>query len=183
MISASLPANSAGNNANRVAGFFRAQNPPTESKLSFADEISLSEAALERSKQESKESDLAAEKQQLEAQQKAAKSEQDALRRQMEAAKQEAEAQAESMEILRKCLVIASRLIAGHKVPRTDEKYLMKNNFELYRQAMTLRMPNRNAKEYRSILSEKDIRGEQTDAAAETGESGEAPQSAEVSPE
>ena len=83
------------------------------------------------------------------------------LQEQMEQIRESGEAQAEEMEKKSKCIVIAGRVASGDKVPYKDMQYLMKNDPELYAQAMKLRVPKDDPKEYDSITEEEEEETEQ----------------------
>lgn len=55
-----------------------------------------------------------------------------------------------------KCMIIATRIIAGDRVPSKDERFLAKNNPPLYLRAILLRRQKDNPKEYKSILEDED---------------------------
>lgn len=75
---------------------------------------------------------------------------------QLESSKEEMEAMEESFEILSNCMKIAMRLLHGDKVPAEDIQYLMENQPDLYKMAMTMRNENDDPKEYESVLEDED---------------------------
>jgi hypothetical protein len=79
----------------------------------------------------------------------------EALSRQMDSAKQAGNAIAGTFDVLRKCLIIASRIRNGDEVPDKDAKYLQENNPELYMQALMLRQQKENARKYESVLEDE----------------------------
>ncbi len=80
------------------------------------------------------------------------------LTKQLNAANETAEKQLEDSENLRKCMLIAIRMMSGDKVPSTDQQFLKERNFGMYKQAVTLSSVSEkeNPKTYKSVLSDED---------------------------
>lgn len=74
----------------------------------------------------------------------------------MEQQRESDAAMKDSIKVRSKCMVIAARLAAGDKVPMKDERYLQKNDPDMYAQAMKVRIPKKDPKEYDSILEDED---------------------------
>ncbi len=66
-----------------------------------------------------------------------------------------AETRAESAEVQRKCMVIASRIIAGDKVPWQDYAYLAKHDSKLYAMALTHRIEAKKPKKYKRLSEDE----------------------------
>lgn len=90
------------------------------------------------------------------------------LQEQMEQARESGKAQAEEMEKKSKCILISGRVAAGDKVPAKDLQYLMKNDPELYAQAMKLRIPKEDPKEWDSLTGDEE-EGEQGETTSGSG--------------
>lgn len=78
------------------------------------------------------------------------------LLEQLESSKEQTEAMEEEFEILSNCMKIAMRILHGDKVPAEDIKYLMENQPDLYKMAMTMQYENDDPKEYDSVLEDED---------------------------
>lgn len=84
----------------------------------------------------------------------------------------EFKAMAEYLKIMQRCREIARRLINGDRVPPEDEQYLLTNDPDGYKTAMAARRPNRNPREWESVLP--DVEGaETTESTAAEGTAGE----------
>lgn len=57
-----------------------------------------------------------------------------------------------------KCMIIASRLRRGDKIPPEDEKYLMVHDPSFYLLSLSQRKENPHPKEWESILDEEDLK-------------------------
>ncbi len=88
------------------------------------------------------------------------------LEEEVKAAKKHADTIEEEFKVFANCMKIASRISRGDIVPGKDIKYLMENEPDLYKQAITLRMPNPKPKKYDSVLDEEEKQTEE--AAADT---------------
>lgn len=73
-----------------------------------------------------------------------------------EQARESAEAMADWLEAKLKCLQIASRILAGDRVPPEDSRFLLENDPKLYQMAVTGRLPKEDPKEYDSLLDDED---------------------------
>lgn len=78
------------------------------------------------------------------------------MRETLERAKESGDAGSKGIRILTKCIKIAYRIVQGDIVPKEDMYFLMENNPELYRQAITMRMVNDDPKEWDSELEDED---------------------------
>ena len=80
------------------------------------------------------------------------------LQKQLDSANKLAETQLEEAEKLRKCMLIAIRMMGGNSVPLGDQRYLKENNFDMYKQAVSLGVSstNSNPRKYSSVLSDED---------------------------
>lgn len=61
-----------------------------------------------------------------------------------------------NVQVQTKCMKIAMRLVAGDKVPYQDERFLQKNDPDLYMRSLKMRVPKQDPKEYDSVLDEED---------------------------
>lgn len=89
---------------------------------------------------------------------------------------------ADSARVMSKCMLIASRLTSGDKVPLKDERFLQKHDMKLYLQAMKMRIPKQEPKEWDSITDDEEeqadelnIVGENTEGIAEDTEDSNGP--------
>ncbi len=80
------------------------------------------------------------------------------LMKQLNAANETAEKQLEDSENLRKCMLIAIRMMSGDNVPTSDQQFLKERNLGMYKQAVTLSSVSEkeNPKTYKSVLSDED---------------------------
>lgn len=99
------------------------------------------------------------EKKSLKEKQEARLTQGEGIREQIRQAQEQADAQGEAMENHGKCMLIASRIMSGDKVPKEDEQFLIENNAELYMRAITMRVEKEDPREY-DRLSEDKERGE-----------------------
>lgn len=116
-----------------------------EDALKSAEEKEKLEAQEEAKKKAEEEAKIKAQEQQLEM-----------LREELKNSKEQADAAAEGFESFGKCLTIAQRITRGDNVPMKDMKYLMEHEPDLYKQAIMLRQPNDDPKNYKSVLDEDD---------------------------
>lgn len=101
------------------------------------------------------------------------------------------EALGRQLKVMQKCQKIASRIMAGDKVPPQDEMYLMQNDPTAYKLAMAARKIKKDPKEWESEADKEDgvsktssasSSGEaesSPEASAETGGGGDAPSQGE----
>ncbi|MGJ4849364.1 hypothetical protein ACH6CV_03840 [Bacillota bacterium Meth-B3] len=77
---------------------------------------------------------------------------------QLEDANASADALGDAMDVEIKCMIIASRIMRGHKVPKADHQFLMKNKPELYMKALMLRTLRKNPKpkKYKRLSEEEE---------------------------
>jgi len=78
------------------------------------------------------------------------------LNEQMKAARENAEGAGKAFDILRKCLIIAARIMAGDEVPQKDHNFLIENNSAMYMKAMSLRQYKEDPEKWDSILGDDD---------------------------
>ena len=99
---------------------------------------------------------------------KAALAQIEELRRRLVEANKQADEKSEGFEAVRKCMLIAMRIMNGDKVPFKDQQYLKKHQPEMYAQAILMRRKNDDPKEHKSVLRCRDRRksrsGEQNPA-------------------
>ncbi len=76
-----------------------------------------------------------------------------------------------------KCIIIASRIINGDKVPPKDMKFLAEKEPGMYSNAMLLRRQNEKPKKYKSLLKDKedDLIEGQAETAASNEPTGSSP--------
>lgn len=110
-------------------------------------------------KEKLKEQEEARKKAEEEAKRKAEEQQLEMLREELKNSKEQAEATAEGFESFGKCLTIAQRITRGDNVPMKDMKYLMEHEPDLYKQAIMMRQPNDDPKNYKSVLDEDDTEG------------------------
>jgi len=80
----------------------------------------------------------------------------ESARENAEVFRQVAEMRAEEMEIMRKVMLIASRIAAGDNVPIQDKKFLMENSPGMYMLANSSRVPKDDPEDYNSVLSDEE---------------------------
>lgn len=94
------------------------------------------------------------------------------LKQRLEHIEQQKDAKTEELKILERCLKIALRIAAGDHVPQKDMQYLREHYPDLYAQAMLMRTPKKEPKEYESLVEdEEDMKAEGFSEAC--GKSGE----------
>ena len=74
----------------------------------------------------------------------------------------------ESMKILKTCSLIASRIMAGDKVPLKDLKYLMEHDMKGYQLAMAMRKQKAKPKEWKSAIPEEEQAAQETSGGTQT---------------
>lgn len=87
------------------------------------------------------------------------------------------EALGRQLKVMQKCQKIASRIMAGDKVPPQDEMYLMQNDPTAYKLAMAARKIKKDPKEWES-KADKDKEDEvsKTSSASSSGEAESSPE-------
>lgn len=92
------------------------------------------------------------------------------LFKQLEDAKKQGDSAAKAYEVLRKCMVIAMRIISGDKVPAEDYRFLAENEPEMYSKAIMLRRIKEDPEEYDRLSEDEDeeAASPETDGASET---------------
>jgi hypothetical protein len=108
------------------------------------------------------------------------RAEAESLLARIEDARKQGDSVAESYEILRKCLIIAMRIMKGDKVPIGDHRFLLEKDPELYSKAIMLKQHRENPEEHKRLSKDKDSSpvNSDTDSASFT-----APQEEAASPE
>lgn len=74
----------------------------------------------------------------------------------LEHVEKQTDAKTEELKVLERCLKIALRIAAGDHVPQKDMQYLREHYPELYAQAMLMRTPKKEPKEYESLLEDEE---------------------------
>mgnify|MGYP007002648112 FL=1 len=74
----------------------------------------------------------------------------------LEHVEKQTDAKTEELKILERCLKIALRIAAGDHVPQKDMQYLREHYPDLYAQAMLMRTPKKDPKEYESLLEDEE---------------------------
>ncbi len=95
-------------------------------------------------------------KESLQKQLEEARQELDSFQRLLDNSHQQAKAAGEAARIRVKCMIIASRIMAGDKVPREDYHYLAKHEPELYGKALTMRFERDKPKKYNRLSEEEE---------------------------
>ena len=88
---------------------------------------------------------------------------------QLEDANASAEATGDAFDVEAKCMIIAGRIMRGHKVPKADHQFLMKNKPELYMKALMLRAVRKNPKpkKYKRLSEEEERQDNRVSSAAD----------------
>ena len=113
-------------------------------------------------------------------------SEVNSISSQLKAIQSSNDAQADEMRIRMMCLIIASRIMMGDRVPPKDHQFLAEHNMELYKTAITMRVANDNPKKHKALsadeesLASKQIRESGASRSAEMQAQAEAAVSKEV---
>ena len=89
--------------------------------------------------------------------------EREELQKQLEQAREQGEAQFEAMMVKIKCLLIAGRIMHGHKVPKDDYRYLAKHDMGLYAKALSLRIEKRDPIKYDRLSEDEEEKTEAED--------------------
>ena len=79
------------------------------------------------------------------------------------------DALAERLKVMQKCQKIASRIMAGDKVPPQDEMYLMQNDPTAYKLAMAARKIKKDPKEWESEADKEEDAGRTASAESAGG--------------
>lgn len=106
-------------------------------------------------------------KESIAAAKKAAQARIEQFREQAESAQQQGEARAKMMDEYRKCLLIASRIIHGDKVPTKDKTFLMEKQPDLYMQAVSLRIQNDHPKKHKRVSEDEEAQKNGASAAVD----------------
>ncbi|MCL2153557.1 MAG: hypothetical protein FWH57_11490 [Oscillospiraceae bacterium] len=77
------------------------------------------------------------------------------LQRQLEIARKQGEGVAEYYRSKLKCLIIAMRIMQGDIVPPEDHRFLLEEDPELYKEAMTMRIEKEDPKEHDRVSEDK----------------------------
>ena len=84
------------------------------------------------------------------------------------------ETEEDKLDIQMKCLKIAMNIMKGKKVPPEDERYLMENDPNGYKLAMSMKsMVKEDKKECKSVLDDEDKNGSSKTGEAESASGGE----------
>lgn len=106
---------------------------------------------------------------QLKQLQQEAKKQFDTLKHQLGSADQQAKASNEATKVLIKCLIIATRIMAGDEVPKEDHRYLAKHDMKLYSKAISMRITREKPQKHKRI-SEDECKKKRSDFRAKTTE-------------
>ena len=92
----------------------------------------------------------------------------------METEEDKLDAMSEQLDVQMKCLKIAMNIMKGKKVPPEDERYLMENDPNGYKLAMSMKsMVKEDKKECKSVLDDEDKNGSSETGEAESASGGE----------
>lgn len=80
----------------------------------------------------------------------------DWVRQQVESANQQADAEAKELKVLRQCQLIASRVMAGDRVPVEDLKYLAEHDMKLYSLAIAMKRKNPDPKDQERVSEDEE---------------------------
>ena len=87
------------------------------------------------------------------------------------AEEEQLDAMSEQLDVQMKCLKIAMNIMKGKKVPPEDERYLMENDPNGYKLAMSMKfMVKEDKKECKSVLDGEDKDGDKTEESSDSGE-------------
>ena len=90
------------------------------------------------------------------------------------AEEEQLDAMSEQLDVQMKCLKIAMNIMKGKKVPPEDERYLMENDPNGYKLAMSMKsMVKEDKKECKSVLDDEDKNGSSKTGEAESASGGE----------
>lgn len=78
------------------------------------------------------------------------------LFRQLGEARSQGEATAKAFENLRKCIIIAMRIMNGDRVPFEDHRFLLENEPEMYYKALMMRRIKEDPEEYDRISEDEE---------------------------
>lgn len=78
----------------------------------------------------------------------------------------------ETMKIMKTCNLIASRVMAGDKVPMKDLKYLMEHDIKGYQLAMAMRRQKAKPKEWKSAIPQEEKAAQQASESSQTQDTG-----------
>ena len=82
----------------------------------------------------------------------------DNYQKMLESSRAQTKSAGEAARIRMKCMLIASRIMSGNKVPKKDYQYLAKNDPELYGKALTMRIKRENPKKYKAVSEEEEAK-------------------------
>ncbi len=136
----------------RIGGF----NPYKYNFITTVKDLSNASSAL--SFQKEKNNSLQQKDDLIEKYQREANKELDNLRTQLKKADKEIKEMRDSSQIQLNCIIIARRIMSGHKVPKADYIYLAKNNEELYQKAILLRIERDNPLKFKKISQYEKIK-------------------------
>lgn len=89
----------------------------------------------------------------------------------METEEDKLDALSRQLDVQMKCAKIAANIMKGKKVPPEDERYLMENDPNGYKLAISMRgMVKQDDEECESVLTDEDKNGGETSDASETAE-------------
>ena len=92
----------------------------------------------------------------------------------METEEDKLDTMSEQLDVQMKCLKIAMNIMKGKKVPPEDERYLMENDPNGYKLAMSMKsMVKEDKKECKSVLDDEDKNGSSETGEAESASGGE----------
>lgn len=92
----------------------------------------------------------------------------------METEEDKLDTMSEQLDVQMKCLKIAMSIMKGKKVPPEDERYLMENDPNGYKLAMSMKsMVKEDKKECKSVLDDEDKNGSSETGEAESASGGE----------
>lgn len=91
---------------------------------------------------------------------------------QLENSNEQAKAAADAIKVRTNCLMIAMRIMCGDEVPQEDHKYLIKNDPQLYMQAILMKTTKENPKKHKRLSEDEETT--QTNS-TESGNSSDSP--------
>lgn len=101
----------------------------------------------------------------------------------LENSRTQAKASGDAAKIRMKCMLIASRIMSGNKVPKKDYQYLAKNDPELYGKALIMRIKRENPKKYKAVSEEEEAKENTTSSDTTLTEELSAEESTAAAPE
>ncbi|MCL2088135.1 MAG: hypothetical protein FWH14_01495 [Oscillospiraceae bacterium] len=73
------------------------------------------------------------------------------MQQQLEETRRQSKVVSDGFETLRKCIVIARRIMDGDKVPKVDHRYLAENEPELYEKAILMKRSRENPEKHKKL--------------------------------